>query len=147
MKNLLINRQVLLLLAFVLISSLLFGQSTGDNNPGTGKFLGFNGAQDLDLRTNNLTHMRMMQNGNSTINGTLIDRSGFVALSQNPAVFGLPGASAFSLLHLNGDNGVGGLPQQLGYRSWMRHGIVFTHNADLMYIGPKQTGNLDVTDA
>ncbi len=83
MKNLLIDRHVMLLIASVFISSFLMGQATGDNIPGFGKFLGFNGAQDLDFRTNNLTHMRMMQNGNSNINGFNINRSGFVALSQN----------------------------------------------------------------
>ena len=142
MKN-----KILILIGLIVPIAVISQVSVPNNIPSNGAFLGWNGAQDLDLRTNNLTHMRMMQNGNSTINGSVIDRSGFVALSQNPAVFGLPGASAFSLLHLNGDNGVGGGPQQLGYRSWMRHGIVLTHITDLMYIGRKQTNNLDETDA
>jgi len=145
MKN-----KILILIGLIVPIAVISQVSVPNNIPSNGAFLGWNAGGaggDLDFRTNNLTHMRMMQNGISTINGSVIDRSGFVALSQNPAVFGLPGASAFSLLHLNGDNGVGGGPQQLGYRSWMRHGIVFTHITDLMYIGPKQTGNLDVTDA
>lgn len=55
-----------------------FGQSTsGNNNTAAGKYLGYNGAQDLEFRTNNTTYMQLMQNGNSTINGFNIDRSGF----------------------------------------------------------------------
>jgi len=131
----------------LLLNNHLQAQSTsGNNNTGANKFLGFNGAQNLEFRTNNTTRMQLMQNGNSTINGFNIDRSGFLGLSQDPGFFTGGAASPFSLLHLNGDNGTGN-GQELGYRDWMRYGITFTHNRDLMYIGPRKVGAEDVTDA
>ncbi|MCZ4409041.1 hypothetical protein O3Q51_09490 [Cryomorphaceae bacterium 1068] len=46
------------------------GQSTTDNNvPVAGKYLGYNGPGDLDLRTNNINRMRLMKTGNTTISG------------------------------------------------------------------------------
>jgi hypothetical protein len=137
----------------ILVISWLIGidciaQSTTDDNiPGGGKFLGYNGAGiDLEFRTNNVTRMQLMETGNSTINGNVINRSGFLGLSPDASLFNLGVNSPFSLLHLNGDN-IGQGPQTGGYRSWMRYGIVFTHNRDLMYIGMKRVGLNDVTDA
>ncbi|MFN2431120.1 MAG: hypothetical protein ABR574_13970, partial [Cryomorphaceae bacterium] len=75
-----------------------------------------------------------------------IDRSGFLGLSQDPNFFTGGVASPFSLLHINGDNNTAAA-QQLGYRAWMRYGITFTHNQDLMYIGPRRNDADDVTDA
>ena len=69
---------VITMLAFVCWPNQSRCQSTnGNNNPASGAFIGFNGAQDLDFKTNNTTYMQLMQNGNSTINGFNIDRSGF----------------------------------------------------------------------
>lgn len=122
--------------------------STANNIPGGGKFLGYNAGGtggDIDFRTNNVNRMRLMQSGNSTINGYNVNRSGFLGLSQEPAFFTSGVQSPYSLLHLNGNNG-GNNPQQLGYRDWMRYGIVFTHNRDLMYVGPRSNGT-DITDA
>ena len=131
----------------LLLNNHLQAQSTsGNNNTGANKFLGYNGAQNLEFRTNNTTRMQMMQNGFSNINGFNIDRSGFLGLSQDPNFFTGGPASPFSLLHLNGDNNAGAA-QQLGYRNWMRYGITFTHNQDLMYIGPRRNDADDVTDA
>jgi hypothetical protein len=123
-----------------------FCQSTTDNNtPSGGSYLGWSGAQNLELRTNNSTYMQMMQNGNSTINGFNITRSGFVGLSQNPTFFTTGPQSPFSLLHLNGDNN-GSAAQESGYRDWMRYGLTLTHNQDLMFVGQRRLAD-DVTDA
>jgi len=145
MKN--FNKLKAFTMIFVMMLSVnyIFSQATGDNNPAGGKFLGFNAGQNLEVRTNNTTYMQMMQNGNSTINGFNINRSGFVGLSQNPTFFTTGPQSPFSLLHLNGDNNAGNA-QEIGYRSWMRHGITLTHNQDLMYVGQRRLTN-DVTDA
>ncbi|MFT7078909.1 MAG: hypothetical protein ACJAZC_000437 [Cryomorphaceae bacterium] len=127
------------------------GQSTsGNNNPGFGNFLGYNGAQDLDFRTNNIDRMRLMETGNTTIDGYTVPAGGHLGLSLTPSFFGTTGTSRvpYSLLHLNGFQNNAGGPQAAGYRDWMRPGIVFTHNADLMYIGPKVgPGGQDITDA
>jgi hypothetical protein len=120
-----------------------FAQATGDNLPAPGKYLGFNGAQNLEFRTNNLTRMQHMQTGNSTINGFTVARGGFLGLSQDPTFFTAGAASPFSLLHLNGDN-ASGLPQELGFRDWMRYGLTSTHNQDLMYVGQRSNGT-DIT--
>ena len=121
-------------------------QSTsGNNNPGGGKFLGFNAGQNLEFRTNNILRMQMMETGNSTINGFVVNRSGFLGLSTDPTFFTSGSATPFSLLHLNGDNPVG-IPDFNGYRPWMRYGITFTHNQDLMFIGQRRIAD-DITNA
>ena len=108
-------------LSFTMIFTEAFAQATGNNNPVPGKFLGLNGPQNLEFRTNNTTRMQMMQNGFSNINGFNIDRSGFLGLSQDPNFFTGGAASPFSLLHLNGDNNAGAA-QQLGYRNCLPAG-------------------------
>jgi hypothetical protein len=132
-------------------STCLLGQVTIDNNnPFPGSFLGWNGAQDLDFRTNNINRMRLMETGTATIDGYNIDYDGHLGLSLTPSFFGtgLVSDVPFSLLHLNGFNNNANGPQQLGYRDWMRPGIIFTHNSDMMYVGPKVgPGGTDVTDA
>ncbi len=147
MKNSILILIASMVLSFFSIHS--FAQSTsGNNNPGGTKFLGYNGPQDLDFRTNSIDRMRLMQTGTYTVDGYNIDNSGFLGLSIDPIFFGTSsqGGEPFSLLHLNGEsNSVWG-PQQLGYRDWMRPGITFTHNQDMMYIGPKRNA-LDKTDA
>jgi hypothetical protein len=112
----------------LVISSLLsilneaLAQSTsGNNNTGFGKYLGYNGAQNLEYRTNNTTRMQLMQTGNSTINGFNVNRSGFLGLSPDATLFTLGVNSPFSLLHLNGDN-IGQGPQTGGYRDCLPAG-------------------------
>jgi hypothetical protein len=118
-------------------------QSTGNNNTGINKFLGYNGAQNLEFRTNNINRMQLTQDNTATINGFTVNNSGFLGLSANPGFFNT--FTPYALLHLNGVNPLGN-PQQDGYRAWMRHGIVSTHNQDLMFIGQKANDD-DVTDA
>ncbi len=126
----------------------LFGQVFQlNNNPTAGAFLGWNAGGvngNLDFRTNNINRMRLQQTGTTTIDGYLVDNSGFLSLSMVPGAFNLQ--SAYSLLHLNGFGNSAFGPQALGYRSWMRPGITFTHNSDLMYIGPR-ANDQDITDA
>jgi hypothetical protein len=133
------------------ISSLVFGQSTGDNTPLFGKFLGYDAAGiDLDFRTNNIDRMRLMETGNATIAGYTVPVDGHLGLSLDPTFFGtgVTGREPYSLLHLNGGLNAAGGPQTQGYRDWMVPGITFTHNRDLMYVGPKVgPGGSDVTDA
>lgn len=121
-------------------------QITGlNNNTLFGAFVGFNGAQDLEFRTNDITRMQLMQTGSSLINTYTVNTSGNLGLSADPTFFTTGLETPFSLLHLNGDNFLGS-PQQSGFRGWMRYGIVSTHNQDLMFIGQKRNSD-DVTDA
>lgn len=120
--------------------------TVADNLPIIGRYLGFSGGLNLEFRTNNITRMQLMQSGTSVVNGYTIDRSGFLGLSTQPNFFTTGAASPFALLHLNGDNPLG-FPESLGYRPWMRHGVVYTHNQDIMYVGPRRVGADDRTDA
>lgn len=139
MKTIII--QIFFLFIFSLSTNVFFGQVTNDNNnPSAGAFVGFNAGQDLDFRTNNINRMRLMQTGNVNVNQGAFANSGFLSLSTDPAYI-----TPWSLLHLNGDN-VGNGPYSNGHRNWMRYGLLFTHNRDLMYVGPKSNGT-DVTDA
>lgn len=56
---------------------------------------------------------------------------------------------AFSMLHLNGTTTLAAI--ELGYRPWMKTGVTFTENSDLMYVGRKSSGTnpatSDQTDA
>jgi hypothetical protein len=78
-----------------------------------------------------------------------IARDGFFGLGHNyvpglPSVWNTTGPA--SLLHLNGPDGT--YMGLLGYRNWMKNGITFTANNDMMYVGPRRNGNLnDFTDA
>ena len=142
MKNFTYIGLIILLLAF---TQHLAGQSTsGNNNPGTGKFIGYNAAgQNLDFRTNNITRMRLMETGVNTVEGYTYNHDGFLMLSMDPNGFNY---KPFSLLHLNGLGNHSWGPQPFGYRDWMKAGIIFTHNRDFMYVGPMSNG-LDKTDA
>lgn len=118
-------------------------------NPSTNEvpnFIGTTNNQGLSFRTNSTLRMRLMKSQNYTINGiTGQNTAGFLGLSTNTAFWTNVAnpQSAFSLLHLNTD----AIPQQIGYRSWMNPGITFTHNGDLMYVGPLKNNATDLTDA
>ena len=76
---------------------------------------------------------------------TGVNTSGYLLLGQNnptqpggasPLLYNAKGA--FSLLHLNGPQSTipgAGFTQEFGYRPWMKTGITFTGNNDLMYFG------------
>lgn len=119
------------------------------NSTGTDGILGTLNGWNIDFQTNGFTRMSLMRTGTTPINGYNINTSGFLGLSTSPAFFApawnMPG-TPFAMLHLNGENLPDGVPVQLGYRDWMQHGIVFTHNHDFMYVGPRKIAD-DQTDA
>ena len=141
MKNL-----SLIILGFI-IPVLAISQTTVSSNyPLSGAYLGWNAGQDLDFKTNNVNRMQLTKTGTNNVDGYTINNSGFLGLSMDPNWFGHE--QPYSLLHLNGEFNIpsGPVSQQFGYRDWMRPGITFTDNGDLMYIGPKRNSQ-DVTDA
>jgi Chaperone of endosialidase len=70
-----------------------------------------------------------------------VNTSGYLLLGEdNPTQFGggsiYGSKGAFSLLHLNGAQSPSAVfTQEFGYRPWMKTGITFTGNTDLMYLG------------
>jgi len=136
---------------FTAIPAYNFGQSTSDNNAiGLGKYLGYIGAQDLEFRTNNANRMKLNRNVSYDINGFNEPRDGFLWIGPDAPLGGggsyYNNKGAFSLLHLNGTTAIAAF--ELGYRPWMKTGITFTENSDMMYIGRKNTNpELDQTDA
>ncbi|WP_306640588.1 hypothetical protein [Sanyastnella coralliicola] len=117
---------------------------TGGNFVGPTDVLGSNNSEPVSMITDGDPHLRLMDNGNITVNTYTYNRNGFLGLSQDPTFFNLGLQSPFTQLHLNGNN-PNGFPEQLGFRDWMRYGILFTHNQDMMYVGPRRIGD-DVTD-
>lgn len=88
-----------------------------------------------------------------TVNGFTAARDGYMLLGPDAPVAGgtlYSAKGAFSLLHLNGTTTLAAI--ELGYRPWMKTGITFTENSDLMYVGRKSEGipgspTADQTDA
>jgi hypothetical protein len=89
----------------------------------------------------------MKLNGNISypVNGINGNRNGFLLLTNNPngqswgngqQPFNAQNFGAYSLLHLMGDDSPN--IQEGGYRHWMRTGITFTSNNDLMYVGHRK---------
>jgi len=76
MKNLkLLN---LLIFAFVFSSFVATSQSTTpSNNTLVGAFLGYDGAQNLEFRTNNIIRMQLTETNTATINGLRLITVGF----------------------------------------------------------------------
>jgi len=82
-------------------------------------------------------------NGYTGFSPIPVNTSGYLLLGPNtPSQLGGNiydvNRGAFSLLHLNGiQNSItgGGFAQELGYRPWMKTGITYTGNNDLMYMG------------
>lgn len=60
----------IIIFLFTVIPICSFGQSSSGNNiPGFGKFLGYDDAQDLDFKTNNILRLQLMESQTNTING------------------------------------------------------------------------------
>lgn len=140
-----------ILLFFVFDAKIGYSQpwETTGNLVGTGDYLGSSNNFAVDFRTDDITRMRIMETSPTYfVDGYPIDNSGFVGLTIDPTFHGTTGAGAkpYSLLHLNGQWNAPWGPQEGGYRPWMVPGIVFTHNQDIMYVGPKRNGT-DMTDA
>ncbi len=115
----------------ILSSKMIHAQSTSANNiPGIGKYLGYDGAQDIDFRTSNAIRMRMRRTtGSQLVNNQLFDLSGNLAIGQNLSPSLLP----LSRLHIIGG---GSVPLVDGYRSWMAYGAAFSVDGLDMYVGP-----------
>lgn len=79
---------------------------------------GFGAAQGV----NTSGYLLIGRNANTQMNGTNL----------------YVGKGAFSLLHLNGNNG--GFVQEEGYRPWMHAGMTITDNQDLSYFGIRRIG-------
>lgn len=130
----------LVLCLFTVTQSFSQDWHTNGNIVIPGEFLGSQNNLAVDFRTNYKLRMRLMETSTTTVDGYSIDNSGFLGLSMDPNWFAHE--EPYSLLHLNGEFNIpSGFPsQQFGYRDWMRPGINFTDNGDLMYIGPKANG-------
>jgi hypothetical protein len=76
-----------------------------------------------------LQRMRINGTSSATINGSLINTSGFVGITPTASTW-LP-VGPQSALHLMED----ALPQTAGFRPWMRIGVTCTASTDLMYTG------------
>lgn len=151
-------------IVFILICISLNGFSQSSSALNTyvaGRYLGWDANSSINpLLFKTVGINRMKLNGNYTsganqyaIDGftygatpTTINTSGYLLLGQevqNGTFFNTKGA--FSMLHLNGDNGA--FVQELGYRPWMRTGITLTDNQDLSYFGLRQVGEgFDITE-
>jgi len=143
--------RLLILIAVFTFQNRLSGQWDESGNPllNTGLF-GSTTNWDILFVTDNVNRMQLMETGTTTIDGYSIDYDGHLGLSLTPSFFGTgtAGRIPYSLLHLNGTGNNAGGAQEFGYRDWMQPGIIFTHNSDLMYIGPKVgPGGEDQTDA
>ncbi len=140
-------KKLIFLMIGLFLSEITLGQtSVGNNNPSGGAYLGWNGAQNLDFKTNSILRMQLTKTGTNNVDGYVINNNGFLGLSMDPNWF--THEQPYSLLHLNGEFNTpsGPVSQQFGYRDWMRPGITFTDNGDLMYVGPKRNSQ-DITDA
>lgn len=143
----------LILLSVYCIHINGYTQSSSANNTWVaGRYLGWNGNNALEFRTNNVNRMKLNGNVNYTINGSNAARNGYLLLGGDGAG-PISGTSlynnygAFSMLHLNGRaQGWSGMIET-GYRYWMQTGITFTDNADLSYIGLRKVGTgTDITE-
>jgi len=111
--------------------------------PANGDMLGTTDNTPIPFRTDDVERMRLWQStsqllNNGTPNPAIIDQAGFLGISRDGNLF--TGDGPFSLLHLNGLND-GFAPQERGYRSWMQYGLTFTHNRDMMFVGPRQVND------
>lgn len=128
--------------------------STPFNNGNSSHYVGWNGSQNFPLQirhngnhpinffTDSLIRMKLNQTVNYVVNnGSSLSRDGYLLLGQNSPIITqgntpIYNVGAFSLLHLNGDASTlaGGI-DPLGHRDWMKTGITFTGNGDLLYVG------------
>jgi hypothetical protein len=110
------------------------------NNINATNYLGTKNNFSLFTRTAGINRTKLNHNVAYAINGHNANRNGYLLLGHSQtysaSLFGTGASGAFSLLHLNGDDGT--FVQEGGYRPWMRTGITFTSNNDLMYVGHRK---------
>ncbi|MBI3501334.1 MAG: tail fiber domain-containing protein [Bacteroidetes bacterium] len=110
------------------------------------------GSQKMRLNADNSVNGYGINGYSVGTTSVTVNTSGYLLISpKNTPVNNTGGPKiytrgAFSLLHLNDGNGVGTFVQDFGFRPWMKCGITFTSNNDLMYVGHKSNGK-DITDA
>ena|SRR5690606_15592396 len=107
-------KKILLIGLAVLLSNRTNAQSSSATNIwAAGRYLGWQGNNALEFRTNNTNRIKLNGNLNYSINGLNGNRNGFMLLSNNPTAtsWGIgysPMATnnfgAFALLHLIGDD-------------------------------------------
>ena len=122
-----------------------FARSTFTNNIGApGRYLGFSNNFDLLFRTNALNRMKLNRNVTYAIAGFSQPRNGYLLLGNDAPLFtGGPNElysnlGAFSLLHLNGNDGA--FAQQFVHRSGMKTGVSLTENKDFTCFGLRPVG-------
>ncbi|TAL58544.1 MAG: hypothetical protein EPN85_11420, partial [Bacteroidetes bacterium] len=122
-------------------------------NSGGGNIFGTLQNFDIDIKTDNI--LRMIINGTKapTINGVVVNTSGYVGIGNSPA--GLWNCTAgqtgpWALLHLQGPNNTTFPAGGAGWRSWMKTGTFTVENTDATYFGLKNevtTGGANRSDA
>ena len=121
----------------------------GNNfNNGQANVFGFQAGFNSPIYTVTNGGLRMKLNGSVTynINGFNAARDGYLWLGPDaPVGTGTyyNNKGAFSMLHLNGTTTLAAI--ELGYRPWMKTGVTFTENSDLMYVGRKSSGTNPAT--
>ncbi|MGV3611428.1 MAG: tail fiber domain-containing protein [Fluviicola sp.] len=124
----------------------------GNNNSnGSNNVFGTLWNSPIYTATNNILRQKLNGNVTYSIAGSNQPRNGYQLIGANGPMF-VGGANelytnfgAFSLLHLNGNNGT--FTQQFGHRDWMRTGITFTDNDDMSYFGLRKVGTgTDITE-
>ena len=126
------------------------GNNIGGTNPIGANIFGTMWNSPIYTYTNGVNRTKLNGTFNAATQYTIegygtaqgVNTSGYLLLGQdgqtqngNPSLFNSKGA--FSMLHLNGvqnTNG-GGFVQEFGFRPWMKTGVTFTGNNDLMYFG------------
>ncbi len=124
----------------------------GNNNSnGTNNIFGTLWNSPIYTATNNTLRQKLNGNVTYSIAASNQPRNGYQLLGvDGPMYSGGPNElfvnfGAFSLLHLNGNNGT--FTQQFGHRDWMRTGITFTDNDDMSYFGLRKVGTgTDITE-
>jgi hypothetical protein len=148
-------KKTALTLSAMIIGIYAYNQNwTFPGNPGTPESkLGTTNQFPMRVITQNALRMYINPNVTTSVNGQpALARNGFVGIGFNHGitnnnwndVLGNPSGGPLSLLHLSGPEGTE--MGTGGFRNWMRSGITFTANHDLMYVGPRANA-LDRTDA
>lgn len=120
-------------------------------NSGSGNVFGTQNNIDIDVITNNV--QRMIINGakTPTINGVVVNTTGYVGIGTPPAVIPPWNCTAgqtgpWSLLHLQGPNNTPFPAAGAGWRPWMKTGTFTVENTDAMYVGLKNEFILNGTN-
>lgn len=137
-------------------SNAFWSRSGNFNTNGQNNLFGTRWNSPVYFVTGNGINYRMKLNGNfgtvpapqylidgfGTAQG--VNTSGYLLLGPNNGNI-YQNRGAFSQLHINGTNPLLGVPQDAGYRPWMKAGISITDNDDFSYLGSRAVDN-DLTE-